>query len=285
MEHKVKTGTLYIVATPIGNLSDISLRALEVLKRVDAIYCEDTRHSRKLTQAHAIGTPLQAYHEHNAQQQRPKVLDALAQGHSIALISDAGTPLISDPGYKLVSDAKQQGAEVIPIPGACAAITALSAAGLPSDRFLFVGFLSSKQKARQQELMELKALKATLIFYESPKRLATMLQDAHAVLGGERMAVVARELTKTYETIQRMPLAELEQYYVQGEAVKGEIVVLIEGAARQQKTYTEAELTQLLQELLQEHSVKQAAQLAAEMTSCPKRDCYQLALKVKHDAN
>ena len=282
MEHKAKTGELFIVATPIGNLSDISLRALETLKRVDRIYCEDTRHSRKLLERHAINTPLHTYHEHNGEKVRPILLNQCEEGQHIALISDAGTPLISDPGYKLVHEARQRQIKVTPISGACAAITALSAAGLPSDRFMFVGFLSPKKQARQKALAELTEINATLIFYESPKRVAKMLADAMLVFGETCDAVVARELTKTYEEFRHGTLAELAAHYAAAESIKGEIVVMI-SAAKVTDEVSDETLKTLLIEALQNLPVKQAAANVAEQTGHSKRDCYQLALTLKNE--
>lgn len=281
MEHKAKTGELFIVATPIGNLQDISLRAIEVLKAVDTIYCEDTRHSRKLMERHAIGTPLQPYHEHNAQTKRPAVLQKLENGDAIALISDAGTPLISDPGYKLVAETRAQGFKVTPIAGACAAIAALSAAGLPSDRFLFVGFLPNKQLARRSALSELTTMTATLIFYESPKRLAAMLADAASCFGADRPAVVARELTKQFEEFASAPLQQLADDFAARDSIKGEIVVLIQGADNAALAVDDATFDSMLTSALKHHPVKQAANEVAEQTGRSKRECYQRALELK----
>ncbi len=280
-EHKAKIGELYIVATPIGNLSDISLRALEVLKSVDRIYCEDTRHSRKLLERHGISTPLTAYHEHNAEKVRPALLGKIEAGERVALISDAGTPLISDPGYKLVSEARQLDIRVTPISGACAAITALSAAGLPSDKFFFVGFLPPKEKARQKALTDLINIPATLIFYESPKRVGKMLTDAELTLGGTREAVVARELTKQFEEFRHGTVGELATYYRAQETVKGEIVVMI-GAANAPPETSEDDLKSLLLKAMETLPTKQAANQIAEQTGASKRDCYQLALGLKN---
>ena len=278
---KAKSGELFIVATPIGHLGDISLRALETLKKVTTIYCEDTRHSRKLLERHAISTPLQAYHEHNAERLRPVIIEKLATGENLALISDAGTPLISDPGYKLVAELRDRNMSVTPIPGACAAITALCAAGLPSDKFFFAGFLPPKEQARRKALSELDAIPGTLIFYESPKRLAKMLQDAADILGGEREAAIARELTKQFETFRKESLAALATHYAQAETPKGEIVVLIGPSTQKAPSYSDAEIEALLRSALSEFSVKQAANHVAEQTGLSKRECYQLALRFK----
>lgn len=277
---KVKIGELFIVATPIGNLNDISLRALEVLKSVDRIYCEDTRHSRKLLERHGISTPLAAYHEHNAGKVRPALLQKLEVGEKIALISDAGTPLISDPGYKLVSEAREMNLRVTPISGACAAITALSAAGLPSDKFFFVGFLPPKAQARQKLLETLIEIPATLIFYESPKRLAKMLTDAKLILGKEREAVIARELTKQFEEFRHGSLGEVAEFYNKQENVKGEIVVMI-GAAAEKESISDDDIKSLLIEAMQTMPTKKAANHVAEQVGASKRDCYQMALSLK----
>ena len=206
---KDTTAALYIVATPIGNLADISARAIEVLSSVDVIAAEDTRHSKYLLQHHGIETSTISLHEHNEQQRSELLLSRIAAGESIALISDAGTPLISDPGYRLVNMAREQGIKVIPIPGACAVIAALSASGLSAERFAFEGFLPPKSTARLQALKSLANEPRTLIFYESPKRMVASLQDMLTVFGGDRKACLARELTKMFETIVTLPLAEL----------------------------------------------------------------------------
>ena len=282
MEHKVKNGELLIVATPIGNLGDITYRAVEQLKSADAIYCEDTRHSRKLLDRYAVvATPLLPYHEHNATKTRPTILRKLEEGQKLALISDAGTPLISDPGYKLVSEARELGIRITPLPGACAAVTALCAAGLPSDQFFFHGFLPPKEQARRKALSNLLDIPGTLIFYESPKRLSKMLVDAAIVLGGEREATIGRELTKQFEEFRKGSLQELAEAYAEEDTPKGEIVVLIGAKAESDKVINEAELEKLLRKALETLPVKQAANQVAEQTGLSKRDCYQLALKLK----
>src|SRR5829696_1554025 len=231
-------GTLYLVATPIGNLADITHRALQVLKDVDLIACEDTRHTRKLLQHYGITTKTISYHEHNEQQRANQLIDSLKQGSDIAVVSDAGTPSISDPGFRLVRAAIENEIRVVPVPGPSALISALIAAGLPTDEFFFAGFLPPRSNARRARLGELKSVPGTLIFYEAPHRLAAMLQDAHEILG-EREAVVARELTKVHEEIRRGLLNELSRHY-QNEEPRGEIVVLIDrnviGEAKNQST-------------------------------------------------
>ncbi|HEU5458899.1 MAG TPA: 16S rRNA (cytidine(1402)-2'-O)-methyltransferase [Pyrinomonadaceae bacterium] len=219
-------GTLYLVATPIGNLADITHRALQVLKDVDLIACEDTRHTHKLLQHYGIATKTISYHEHNEQQRSAELIDLLKQGSSVAVVSDAGTPSISDPGFRLVRSAIESSVAVVPVPGPSALISALIAAGLPTDEFFFAGFLPSRSNARRARLNELRYVPGTLIFYEAPHRLATTLTDAYEVLG-EREAVVARELTKLHEEIRRGRLSELATHYAE-ENPRGEIVVLID---------------------------------------------------------
>ena len=219
-------GTLYLVATPIGNLSDITHRALQVLRDVDLIACEDTRHTQKLLNHYGITTKTISYHEHNEQQRAVQLIDQLKQGSSIAVVSDAGTPSISDPGFRLVRAAIESDVPIVPVPGPSALISALIAAGLPTDEFFFAGFLPAKSNARRARLSELQAVPGTLIFYEAPHRLGVTLKDAFEILG-EREAVVARELTKVHEEIRRGRLSELSDHY-EREDPRGEIVVLID---------------------------------------------------------
>lgn len=220
-------GTLYLVATPIGNLADITHRAVQVLKDVDLIACEDTRHTRKLLQHYGISTRTISYHEHNEQQRAAELIALLNKGGSVAVVSDAGTPSISDPGFRLVRAAIESGVQVVPVPGPSALISALIAAGLPTDEFFFAGFLPARAGARRTRLAELGTVPGTLIFYEAPHRLASTLGDACEILG-EREAVVARELTKLHEEIRRGRLCELAQHYANEEQPRGEIVVLID---------------------------------------------------------
>ena len=220
-------GTLYLVATPIGNLADITHRALQVLKDVDLIACEDTRHTHKLLNHYGINTKTISYHEHNEQQRAAELIDRLQQGTNIAVVSDAGTPSISDPGFRLVRAAIENEIVVVPVPGPSALITALIAAGLPTDEFFFAGFLPSRTSARRTRLTELQSIPGTLIFYEAPHRLATTLKDAYEILG-ERKAVVARELTKLHEEIRRGLLSKLAADYTEKTDIRGEIVVLID---------------------------------------------------------
>jgi 16S rRNA (cytidine1402-2'-O)-methyltransferase len=219
-------GTLYLVATPIGNLSDITHRALQVLRDVDLIACEDTRHTQKLLNHYGINTKTISYHEHNEQQRAAQLIDQLKQGSNIAVVSDAGTPAISDPGFRLVRAAIENDVPVVPVPGPSALISALIAGGLPTDEFFFGGFLPARSNARRARLAKLQSVPGTLIFYEAPHRLAATLKDAYEILG-ERDAVVARELTKIHEEIRRGRLSQLSTYYV-GEGPRGEIVVLID---------------------------------------------------------
>ncbi|TWI58465.1 16S rRNA (cytidine1402-2'-O)-methyltransferase [Pseudomonas duriflava] len=273
-------GTLYIVATPIGNLEDISARALRILKEAALIAAEDTRHSSRLLQHFGINTPLAACHDHNEREQGGRFINQLLAGESVALISDAGTPLVSDPGFHLVRQARAANIPVVPIPGACAAIAALSAAGLPSDRFIFEGFLPAKTTARRTRLEALKEEERTLIFYEAPHRLLESLQDLSAVLGGARLAVLARELTKTFETIKDAPLAEL-CCWVEADAnqQRGECVLLVAGWEPLQKDELSAEAIRVLELLLAELPLKRAAALAADITGARKNALYQHALE------
>jgi len=220
-------GTLYLVATPIGNLADITHRALQVLSDVDLIACEDTRHTHKLLNHYGINTKTISYHEHNERQRAAELIDRLKQGTSIAVVTDAGTPSISDPGFRLVRAAIENEIVVIPVPGPSALITALIAAGLPTDEFFFAGFLPSRTNARRTRLTELQSIPGTLIFYEAPHRLAATLKDAYEILG-ERDAVVARELTKLHEEIRRGLLSKLAADYTEKTDIRGEIVVLID---------------------------------------------------------
>uniref|UniRef100_UPI003BAD1558 16S rRNA (cytidine(1402)-2'-O)-methyltransferase n=1 Tax=Stappia sp. TaxID=1870903 RepID=UPI003BAD1558 len=217
---------LYIVATPIGNLGDITLRALETLATADLVACEDTRVTSKLMHRYGLKTPLTAYHEHNAERARPRLLSALGEGGVVALVSDAGTPLVSDPGYRLVRDVLAEGHQVIPLPGASAPLAALVGAGLATDTFCFAGFLPVKQGQRRSRLAELGGIPATLVFFESPRRVAATLADMATTLGAEREAVVARELTKAFETFERGTLAELHDRFAD-ENVRGEIVIVV----------------------------------------------------------
>jgi 16S rRNA (cytidine1402-2'-O)-methyltransferase len=266
---------LVIVATPIGNAGDITLRALEVLRQADAIACEDTRVTGKLMARYGIATPLLAYHEHNAARMRPVLLQRLARGETLALVSDAGTPLVSDPGYKLVRAAIAAGAPVSAVPGASAALTALVISGLPPDRFLFAGFLPPRAAARQTELHELCGVRATLIFFESAGRLAETLADMATVLG-PREAVVARELTKLYEEVRRGSLADLQMHYAESEPPKGEIVILV-GPPPAAEATDEA-IDTALQAALSTASLRDAVATVTAELGAPRRRVYARAL-------
>lgn len=279
----VQPGSLYVVATPIGNLDDISARALRILREVALIAAEDTRHSARLLQHFGIQTPLAACHEHNERDQGGRFLARLQAGEDVALISDAGTPLISDPGYHLVRQARAAGIAVVPVPGACALIAALSAAGLPSDRFIFEGFLPAKAAGRRARLEQVREEPRTLIFYEAPHRILECLQDMREVFGDDRPALLARELTKTFETLQGLPLAELcEWVAADSNQQRGECVVLVAGwQAPEGEEAVSAEALRVLDLLLSEMPLRRAAALAAEITGVRKNVLYQVALERK----
>lgn len=273
--------SLYLVATPIGNLDDIVPRAITALQTVDAIACEDTRHSAKLLKHYAINKPLIAYHDHNEQDAAAYILGKLQAGQSIALISDAGTPAIADPGYRLVRLAHQAGVRVVSIPGACAFVTALAGSGLASDRFTFNGFLPAKQTARCAELTRVSGERATQIFYEAPHRLKDTVTDMVEVLGGEREVCLARELTKTFETLRHSTLSNLLAAIEAGDVVeKGEIALIVAGCLEAPRD--DSEVDRVLSLLLaHELPVKQASSIAAELTGLGKRELYQRALQLK----
>ena len=273
---------LYLVATPIGNLDDISARAVEVLGQVDIIAAEDTRHSKRLLNHYGIRTRLQAYHEHNEIQQSAILIENLRKGSSIALISDAGTPLVSDPGYRLVEAAHAAGIRVVPIPGACAAISALSAAGLPTDRFVFEGFPPAKTAARIRYLTTLQHEQRTLVFYESCHRISESLRDMAQVFGADRPATLAREITKTFETIRKSELGELSDWVAQdADQQKGEIVLVVAGHSAVADDETTAGLDAMLQVLIEELPLKQAAAIASKLTGIGKNITYKRALELK----
>lgn len=272
---------LYVVATPIGNLADITLRALQTLAAADVIACEDTRNSRVLLDRYDITTRLMAYHDHNGPQARPLILDQLAGGGAVALISDAGTPLIADPGYKLVVAAREAGHKVFSIPGPSAVIAALSIAGHPTDQFTFAGFLPSKAKARDAAIADLGRLPGTVCLYEAPSRLADTLDALAAGLGGDRAASVCRELTKRFETVQPGSLTELAEHYRTSEAPRGEIVIVL--APAQAEETTQASVDEALRAALKTERVKDAAGLVAEAYGLPRRELYQRALELAKD--
>lgn len=273
-------GMLYVVATPIGNLDDITARALRVLREVAVIAAEDTRHSARLLQHFGITTPLVACHEHNERDQGGRFLARLQGGEDVALISDAGTPLISDPGFHLVRQARAAGIRVVPVPGPCALIAALSAAGLPSDRFVFEGFLPAKTAGRLARLEQLKEESRTLIFYEAPHRLLDCLADLERIMGTDRLAVMARELTKAFETFQGLPLGELRAWVAaDGNQQRGECVLLVAGWQAPAENSVPAAALRVLELLLKEMPLKRAAALAAEITGVRKNLLYQAALE------
>lgn len=269
-------GGLYLVATPIGNLGDITVRALDVLAAVDVIACEDTRVTRRLTGHYGIATPLTPYHEHNAAEARPRLLARLAAGEAVALVSDAGTPLVSDPGYKLVRAALDAGHTVTAVPGPSAALAALSVSGLPSDRFFFEGFLPPKASARQKRVAALATVPATLILFESGSRLAATLSDLAAGLG-PRPAAVCRELTKLHEEVRRGDLIELAAHYAAGGETRGEMVIVV-GPPDDAAPETEGAVDDLLRQALRRVSLKDAVGEVVRATGWPRREVYQRAL-------
>ncbi|MGI9403700.1 MAG: 16S rRNA (cytidine(1402)-2'-O)-methyltransferase [Hyphomicrobium sp.] len=267
---------LYLVATPIGSLGDITLRALSVLSRAEVILCEDTRHSRILLAHYGVATPTRPYHEHNAARERPRVLADLQAGRRVALISDAGTPLISDPGLKLVRAALDAGHRVECLPGASATLAALSVAGLPTDAFFFAGFLPTKAAARRARIAELKDIPSTLVFFEAPSRVAETLVDLGAELGA-RPAAIARELTKLHEEVRRALLSDLAAS-VKGETIKGEVVIVV--GPPQREEVTDAVITAQLQGALEDASLRDASKAIAEALGVPKTRVYDLGLRL-----
>ncbi|MBD2213366.1 16S rRNA (cytidine(1402)-2'-O)-methyltransferase [Nostoc linckia FACHB-104] len=280
MQTDPKPKTLYVVGTPIGNLEDITFRAVRILQNVDLIAAEDTRHTGKLLQHFQVQTPQISYHEHNRSSRIPELLEHLANGKAIALVSDAGMPGISDPGYELVTACIEAGITVVPIPGASAAITALSASGLPTDRFVFEGFLSAKTQHRREYLESLQTESRTIIFYESPHRLRDTLQDLGETFGSDRQIVLARELTKFYEEFWRGTIAEAIAHYTQREP-QGEYTLVVAGTPPSQTQLTEAELKAELAQLIRQGiSRSQASRQLAKFTSLSRRQLYQLALSI-----
>lgn len=278
----IKPSTLYIVATPIGNLGDITLRAIETLKNVDLIAAEDTRHSGLLLQHFAIEGRLYPLHDHNEQQKTEALIEKLKSGLSIALISDAGTPLINDPGYHLVKACYQNQITVVPVPGACAAITALSVSGLPTDRFCYEGFLPAKSKARIDLLTQLKQEPRTVVFYESTHRILDSLQDMLNVYGPEKIVVLAKELTKSWETIIHLPLKDLIEWLkADDNRRKGEFVLIVEGYDKVNEQEIDPDALKLLNRLQQEIPLKKAAGIVAEIYGLKKNQLYQLGLEQK----
>lgn len=282
-----KEGTLYIVGTPIGNLEDITFRAVRILQTVNLIAAEDTRHTGKLLQHFQIETSQISYHEHNRLCRQEELLNRLKQGEAIALVSDAGMPGISDPGYELVKTCIEEGIAVVPIPGVTAAITALAVSGLPTDRFVFEGFLASKSKDRRDRLNFLQGETRTLIFYESPHRLRQTLTDLAAILGETRKIVLGRELTKLHEEIWRGTIADAIDLYQRDRQPKGEYTLVVEGkSVESPPTLSEAQVKAELEQLLREGMTRsQASRHLAQLTSLPRRQIYQLALEIDDDSN
>jgi 16S rRNA (cytidine1402-2'-O)-methyltransferase len=272
---------LYIVATPIGNLKDITLRALEVLKGADLIVCEDTRVTAKLLSHYGIRKPTLSYNDHNGQERRPKIIEALTDGKAVALVSDAGTPLISDPGYKLVREITERGIYVTALPGASSVLAALCLSSLPTDRFMFAGFLPAKKEACRKEIQSVAGVVSTLVFFESARRLPEALDILQDVLGN-RQAAVVREITKLYEESRRGSLKDLQEFYGTHGAPKGEVVIIIappeENVARVDDIKAQVKL------LLKSHSVKEAAAILAEQTGLPRKEIYAMALTMKDHA-
>ena len=280
-EMQINPGTLYIVATPIGNLADISQRAIHVLKHVDIIACEDTRHTGRLLSAYAIKNKTMSMHDHNERQRQDQIATLLQEGKSIALVSDAGTPLISDPGFHLVRHCRSLGLSVSPIPGACAAISALSVAGLPTDRFTFEGFLPSKSGARQGVLMNLKEESRTMVFYDAPRRAIDTIKDVVTTLGGDRYVVIGRELTKTFETIHSDTADNLLAWLSEDpNQLKGEMVLILEGYKADADEIS-VKVIDTLKLLLAEMKPKTACAITAEIYGVKKNALYDIALNLK----
>ncbi len=282
MSEEIKAGTLYIVGTPIGNLDDITFRAIKILKSVDIIAAEDTRHTGKLLHHFQITTPQISYHEHNKASRHEELLDRLSKGESIALVSDAGMPAISDPGYELVELCVQRGLDIIPIPGVSASITALAASGLPTDRFVFEGFLTTKSKLRNALLEEFKTESRTIILYESPHRLRRTLKDLKETLGADRAIVIGRELTKLHEEFWRGNIEGAIAYFGGDRPLKGEFTIIL-GGTKETKipTMSDEEVTAELKKIMAEGiSRSQASKILANKTTLSRRHVYQLALEI-----
>lgn len=271
---------LYLVSTPIGNLGDMTIRGLETLAACDVLACEDTRVTRRLLDRYGIKQKPYAYHEHNAQKIGPRLIEHLQQGRSVALVSDAGTPLVSDPGYRLGAEARAQGFRVIPVPGASAVLAGLAASGLPTDDFRFVGFLPNKDGARRNFLEVLAHTKSTLIMFEAPTRLAASLKAISDVLGEDRLVCVGRELTKRFETIITLRAKEITDHFA-NETIKGEIVILVEPAPDVTTATSDDDIDKILTSLLEEMSASKAAKEAAKITGLQKADLYARLLKLK----
>jgi len=286
IKNQLEKGKLYVLATPIGNYADISSRAIDVLKMVNLIVVEDTRHSGKLLKYLAINNKMQALHDHNEEKFAPQIISLLESGQQVALISDAGTPLISDPGYKLVKLAQQHNIQLIPVPGPSAVITALSVSGIATDKFCFEGFLPAKQQARKNQLSGYLNETRTMVFYEAPHRVLATLKDMCDIFGSTHQVVIARELTKTFETVKKDSIESLVSWVENDQdQQKGEIVILVEGfkAFRNNKTETTLSIQteNILSKLLNELSLKQAVQLTVSITGDKKKSIYQRALEIR----
>ena len=277
----VKPGQLAVVSTPIGNLGDLSPRAAKVMEKADILACEDTRITLKLLALSGLQTEAKfmPYHDHNGHNMRPKILAAMADGLNVALVSDAGTPLVSDPGYKLVAAAHKRGFHVTAIPGPSAVLAALACAGLPSDRFLFAGFIPHGSNAARKAFREFATLSVTSIWFESPRRLAASLSLMTEVFGS-RLAVVARELTKLHEELQRAPLDELAGLHAQQDSLRGEVVILVEGASQKTTIFDDTILKSMLAEELQNSSLRDSVKTVTELSGQPRRKIYQLAIQL-----
>ncbi|MBI0162146.1 16S rRNA (cytidine(1402)-2'-O)-methyltransferase [Bartonella sp. M0283] len=272
---------LYLVATPIGNLGDITLRAIETIAAADVLACEDTRVTRILLERYGIHQKPIVYQEHNVEEAGRKLLGALEENQSVALVSDAGMPLISDPGFRLVAEAREKNIKIVPVPGASAALTALIATGLPTDSFFFSGFLPTKSMQRKARLEELGSIPASLIFYESPHRVSTTLADMVDVFGENRRGAICREMTKKFETVDVAPLSELKERYSDGEKIRGEIVIIVEPPSKQEEKFDTEEIDKLLIDLAKDLSVAKAAAEAAKITGHKKADLYKRLLSLK----
>lgn len=279
-DSKLPSG-LYIIATPIGNMGDISYRAVQTLGKIDVLACEDTRETGKLTTAYGLDLKKIPYHEHNAAEMRPKIVQMIKDGKSVGLVSDAGMPLVSDPGYKLVQSCQDEGLYVTCVPGASASLAALVLSGLPPDRFMFAGFLPAKSAARQTALEELRHIPATLIFYETANRLIECLQDMRQVLG-KRPAAVVRELTKKFEEVRRETLEELAIHYQADGAPKGEIVIVVGAPGKEEALLSSQDIDRLLSEMIRDKkmSIKDAVAEIVDQTGLRKKDIYQQALRL-----
>jgi len=274
-------GNLYVVATPIGNAGDISARALAVLREADAVLAEDTRHTRRLLAIHGIETRLDPLHDHNERRMAAQVVRRLGNGESLAMVCDAGTPLISDPGLHVVRRVRASGAQVVPIPGPCALVCALSASGLPTDRFAFEGFLPARRAARRRRLEALRREPRTLVFYEAPHRVEATLADLSEAFGGERDAALAKELTKLHERIRSGTLDELREWLLErDERARGEFVILVSGAREEGPSPLRDDERMVLAELLKELSVKRAVEIASRLTGRERNRLYRLALTI-----